>query len=220
VVVLINSASASASEIVAGCLQDRRLAVVVGVRSFGKGSVQSIFSLVDDKHKLKLTTAHYYTPTGRNIHRLKDAETSDDWGVIPDVIVKLSRDELIALRRNSENMEIIKRRQKKEEGSEQPKPDEPETKEKPEANETEKEEKPKAEESKTEPGKEQPVEEKDSPKDTSDQEQKSKSDAPKVLDKQLLKAVEILKDDAAYKEALETDQYKQEEKASAQASPK
>ncbi len=83
IVVLINEGSASASEIVAGALQDHKRAVIMGKNSFGKGSVQTILPLKENA-ALKLTTARYYTPSGRSIQ----AE-----GIEPDVLVEESKDE-------------------------------------------------------------------------------------------------------------------------------
>ncbi|MFQ5927102.1 MAG: S41 family peptidase [Terriglobia bacterium] len=82
--VLVNRFSASASEIVAAALQDHKRAVIVGERTWGKGSVQNVIELEDGISALKLTTAEYHRPDGRNIHRRKDAKKTDKWGVIPD----------------------------------------------------------------------------------------------------------------------------------------
>lgn len=86
-VVLINGGSASASEIVAGAIQDHVRGIIMGYPSFGKGSVQTILEL-DNDHAIKLTTAHYFTPSGRSIQ----AE-----GIVPDI--KLSRAKLELLDR-------------------------------------------------------------------------------------------------------------------------
>ncbi|MEE2641988.1 MAG: S41 family peptidase [Planctomycetota bacterium] len=82
-VVLVNDRSASASEIVAACLKDSGRAPVVGERSFGKGSVQNIIQLEKGKSVMKLTTASYYRPNGKNINRLPQHTGKDDWGVRP-----------------------------------------------------------------------------------------------------------------------------------------
>jgi carboxyl-terminal processing protease len=95
-VVLVNRYSASAAEIVAACLQDHHVAVVVGERTWGKGSVQNVIQMEQGKSLLKLTTAGYLRPSGKNIHRTRQATESDDWGVSPDsgFEVKFSDDEL------------------------------------------------------------------------------------------------------------------------------
>jgi carboxyl-terminal processing protease len=81
---LVNQNSASASEIVAACLQDHGRAVVLGTRSFGKGTVQQLIPIEAGRSLLKLTTASYRRPNGKNIHRYPTAKESDDWGVSPD----------------------------------------------------------------------------------------------------------------------------------------
>ncbi|HWB13561.1 MAG TPA: S41 family peptidase [Pirellulales bacterium] len=84
VVVLVDHLTASAAEIVAACLQDHQRAVVIGERTWGKGTVQNVIPLEGGKSALKLTVATYWRPNERNIHRSRDAKEEDDWGVRPD----------------------------------------------------------------------------------------------------------------------------------------
>jgi carboxyl-terminal processing protease len=87
-VVLVNNGSASGSEIVAGAMQDHKRAVVLGQRSYGKASVQSLIPLADGSG-LRLTVARYYTPLGRGIHR--DDKTGQG-GITPDIVVPVSQE--------------------------------------------------------------------------------------------------------------------------------
>ncbi len=82
-VILLNSYSASASEVFSACLQDHNRAVIVGERSYGKGVIQSVLPFEGGNSNLKLTTAGYYSPNGRNIHREEGAGETDEWGVKP-----------------------------------------------------------------------------------------------------------------------------------------
>jgi carboxyl-terminal processing protease len=92
-ILITNRTSASASEIVAGALQVHQRALIVGERTFGKGSVQQVLRLNNNNSAfLKLTTAHYYLPDGRCLHRDEDSVA---WGVDPDVEVKLVPKEIV-----------------------------------------------------------------------------------------------------------------------------
>ena len=97
--ILIDGGSASASEIVAACLQDNQRATIVGTRSYGKGTVQNIIPLQFGRSALRLTVARYFRPNDVNIHRNKDATDEDEWGVSPDPneVVELDEKTLVAL---------------------------------------------------------------------------------------------------------------------------
>lgn len=86
IVLLVNEGSASGSEIVAGALQDHKRALLIGARTFGKGSVQQV-STLEDGSALKLTVAKYYTPSGRMIHRDFKKKGPNTGGILPDIVV-------------------------------------------------------------------------------------------------------------------------------------
>ena len=116
-VVLVNKNSASAAEIVAAALQDNHRAVVIGDRSFGKGSVQKVIRLGGDPPTaLKLTTDTYWRPSGVNMHRYPDAKDSDDWGVKPNsgFEIVMKDDERLDYLRSKRNKEIIRKDKPKE----------------------------------------------------------------------------------------------------------
>ena len=96
IVLLVNGGTASAAEIVAGAMQDTKRAVVVGERTFGKGSVQSVIEM-DNGEGMKLTTARYFTPSGRVIH---------EHGVAPQAEVEISEDDESKLRLQQSRSEI------------------------------------------------------------------------------------------------------------------
>src|SRR2546426_10891957 len=84
VAVVVNQNSASAAEIVAACLQDQGRAVVVGQRTYGKGTVQQLLPLESGKSLLKLTWASFWRPSGANIHHAAGVPDDAKWGVLPD----------------------------------------------------------------------------------------------------------------------------------------
>ena len=109
-VIIVNRNSASASEIVAACLQDHGRAVIVGERSWGKGTVQNVIPIERGKSALKLTTASYWRPNGNNINRFDDeASESGIWGVLPgqEQAVELTEEELFenARQRNMKDLQ-------------------------------------------------------------------------------------------------------------------
>ncbi len=104
-VVLVNQYSASASEIVSGALKDHKRAFIVGERTFGKGSVQMLFPLSNREAYLKLTTSHYYLPSGRCIHR---EENSTEWGVDPDVTVEMTPEQMRAAIDARQDLDVLR----------------------------------------------------------------------------------------------------------------
>ena len=106
-VVLVNGQSASASEIVAGALQENHRAKVLGTRTFGKGSVQEVRDLDFNRGTLKYTTALYYMPSGRNINRSDD---STIWGVDPDpgMVVPVTDEQFIEMFRARRENDVIR----------------------------------------------------------------------------------------------------------------
>jgi carboxyl-terminal processing protease len=105
-IVLVNEHSASASEIVAGSLMDNKRALVIGTRSYGKGSVQEVIPLDSKGGELKLTVAYYYLPSGRLVHKKKDAT---DWGVQPQIVVAMDEGTQARVMRDRYEAELFKR---------------------------------------------------------------------------------------------------------------
>jgi len=119
IVVLVNKYSASAAEIVSGALHDWRRAIIVGERTFGKGSVQNVIPIRRHSALLRLTTAYYYLPSGRLLHRRNGAE---DWGVDPDVEVLITPKQMrrwLAIRRDTDLLRDVEAKQLAEDLAEQ-----------------------------------------------------------------------------------------------------
>jgi carboxyl-terminal processing protease len=91
--VLVNQHTASAAEIVAACLQDHGRAIIVGQRTYGKGTVQNVVRLEGGHSLLKLTTASYWRPSGQDIHRYPDIKEQQHWGVQPNADFEVALDE-------------------------------------------------------------------------------------------------------------------------------
>jgi carboxyl-terminal processing protease len=123
IAILVNKYSASASEIVAAALQDHHRAVVVGERTYGKGSVQNMILLEHDTSALKLTTASYWRPSGKNIHRFPDSKDTDEWGVKPDEGLEVPM-------KDEERLEYMVYRTERDVVRNKPKPPEKDAKEK------------------------------------------------------------------------------------------
>ena len=102
-VVLVNQYSASASEIFSGAMKDLHRGLIVGQRSFGKGSVQNVMGL-GEKAAIKLTMSYYYLPDGESLHRRDGAKT---WGVEPDVVVEMTPDQVGKLLEARRDADII-----------------------------------------------------------------------------------------------------------------
>ena len=108
IVVLTNRFSASASEILAAALQDLKRGVVVGERTWGKGSVQNTLDIEEGKSKLKLTTASYFRPSKEKIHRFPGETEADKWGVMPNdgMKVEFSMDQMRAYNSERQRRDI------------------------------------------------------------------------------------------------------------------
>ncbi len=112
-VCMVNGGSASGSEIVSACLQDHKRAVIIGERSYGKGSVQNIVDFKPTGGQLKMTTASFWRPNGKNLNKSSTKGTDEEeWGVTPDkgFLVELSRKERDDLAVHQRDIEIIARR--------------------------------------------------------------------------------------------------------------
>jgi carboxyl-terminal processing protease len=213
-VVLVNGFSASASEIVAACLQDHKRAIVIGERTWGKGSVQNVIELESGKSALKLTTASYQRPNGHNIHRFPDAKDTDEWGVKPNdgyeiklsdrelgrlVVHRRQRDILIAKPRTTEIATTDKKPEDEPKKDADKAADDSAKSEKPadspkeDSSDKKRDDKPSAEEAKPE----SPSGESDNSADEADEDKADGTKPPEFVDRQLQKAIEYLTSELA-----------------------
>ena len=176
-VVLVNQFSASASEIVAGALQDHSRAIILGERTFGKGSVQNVIPLEGERAALKLTTSKYYTPNGRNIQHDEEMTDEDEWGVMPDIVVPVDAKEYVRVVRARQEAEIIHDNEGNGADEKEPAAEEPQ----PGAGEDEREDEPPVEE--VEPGMPEAV----------PPEGESREVDPLAGDRQLQRALDVLR---------------------------
>ncbi len=180
-VVLVDHFSASASEIVAACLQDHGRATIVGERTWGKGTVQSVIELEGGRSAMRLTTATYWRPSGRNIHRLQRDKDADEWGVTPDegFEVKFEPKEFVAVLTDRRQRDVLVNRSGAKLDAEQGTPIKVEAKESTSTAAAEAEAEP------SEVG-----EDADTPRDA--EETAPAEDNPPVIDRQLQRAVDFL----------------------------
>lgn len=127
IVILVDRFSASASEIVAAALQDHHRAVICGERTWGKGTVQNVAELEGGRSAVRLTTATYWRPSEKNIHKKRDAKDEDDWGVRPDegLLVELTDEqrEQVNQQRTQRDFALLRGAAKPKPKPQEPKPE-------------------------------------------------------------------------------------------------
>ncbi len=200
-VVMVNRYSASASEIIAACLQDHKRAVILGERTWGKGSVQNVIELAGGKSLLKLTTASYHRPSGKNIHRLRRGnDDQQEWGVTPDegFRLKLGDDEMMNLVHERRQRDVVHPNRRQPKDDEPDEPDKPEEAEQPQEKPAEDaggQQKTDPEEDARPPADETPQH--DEPAERPDNGAKEEPEKPAPVDRQLQMAVEYLIEELA-----------------------
>ena len=108
IIVMVNGSSASASEIVSGALKDHNRALIVGSQTFGKGSVQTVQQLIPTRAQMKITGEYYYLPSGRCVHRDPKDKLNKDFGVLPNVDVQLTMDQMIKLLKTQRDGAVLR----------------------------------------------------------------------------------------------------------------